>query len=124
MFRIAPLPVRLWPGKIREPNLFFIAKEHTDRIGEQACGVPDLVVEVTSPSTARVDRMEKFQEYARAGVRKYWIVDPEARTVEVYVWQQGAYVLRGRWGPGEAASSELLSGFQVRVEEIVSPTIV
>lgn len=124
MFRIAPLPVRLWPGKIREPNLFFIAKEHTDRIGEQACGVPDLVVEVTSPSTARVDRMEKFQEYARAGMRAYWIVDPKARTVEVYVWQQGAYVLRGRWGPGEAASSELLPGFQVRVEEIVSPAIV
>ncbi|MCS6964593.1 Uma2 family endonuclease [Thermoflexus sp.] len=60
MFRIAPLPVRLWPGKIREPNLFFIAKEHTDRIGEQACGVPDLVVEVTSPSTARVDRVEEI----------------------------------------------------------------
>lgn len=67
--------------------------------------------EVTSLSTVRVDRMEKFLEYARAGVREYWIVDPEARTVEVYVWRHGAYVLRGRWGPGEAASSELLPGF-------------
>ncbi|MCS7251996.1 MAG: hypothetical protein NZ572_06155 [Thermoflexus sp.] len=47
---------------------------------------------MTSLSTVRVDRME-------------------ARTVEVYVWRHGAYVLRGRWGPGEAASSELLPGF-------------
>jgi len=42
--RVAPLPVRLWPGKIREPDVFFIAKEHTDRIGEQVCGVPDLII--------------------------------------------------------------------------------
>jgi Uma2 family endonuclease len=73
--QIAPLPVRLWPGKIREPDVFFIAKEHTDRIGEHVSGVPDLLVEVTSPSTARLDRMEKFAEYARAGVPEYWVVD-------------------------------------------------
>ncbi len=116
---VAPLPVRLWPGKIREPDIFFIAKEHVDRIGERVCGVPDLVVEVTSPSTARTDRMEKFQEYARAGVSEYWIVDPDARTVEVYVLREGAYLLRGKWGVGEVASSELLSGFEVEVAEVV-----
>ena len=117
--QIAPLPVRLWPGKIREPDLFFIAKEHAERIGEQVCGVPDLVVEVTSPSTARTDRMEKFQEYARAGVPEYWIVDPDARTIEVYVLREAAYILRGKWGLGEVASSELLSGFEVMVDEVV-----
>ncbi len=117
--RIAPLPVRLWSGKIREPDIFFFLKAHTDRIGEQVCGVPDLIIEVTSPSTSRVDRMEKFQEYARAGVPEYWIVDPEARTVEVYVLQRGAYVLRGKWEPGETASSGLLEGFAVRVEEVL-----
>jgi Uma2 family endonuclease len=117
--RIAPLPVRLWPGKIREPDIFFISKEHADRIGEQVCGAPDLIMEVTSPSTARSDRMEKFQEYAQAGVREYWIVDPDARTVEVYGLEKGAYVLRGKWGPGEVASSGLLPGFEVRVDEVV-----
>jgi len=44
----APLPVRLWPGKIREPDVFFIGKEHAARIGERVVGVPDLVVEVIS----------------------------------------------------------------------------
>jgi len=117
--RIAPLPVRLWPGKIREPDIFFMARGHADRIGEQVCGVPDLIVEVTSASTARLDRLEKFYEYARAGVKEYWIVDPDARAVEVYGLEGGAYLLRGRWGPGETAASGLLKGFEVRVEDVV-----
>jgi len=66
---LAPLPVRLWPGKIREPDIFFIAREHADRLGERFCGVPELVVEVLSPQTRRTDRSEKFYEYARAGSR-------------------------------------------------------
>ncbi len=90
--QVAPLPVRLWPGKIQEPDLFFVAKEHADRIGERVCGVPDLVVEVTSPSTTRTDRMEKYQECARAGVREYWIVNPEARTREVRVAEGGLHL--------------------------------
>ncbi len=116
--RIAPLPVRLWPGKIREPDVFFYLKAHTDRIGEQVCGVPDLVVEVLSPSTERVDRMEKFQEYAQAGVQEYWIVDPDACTVEVYVLRNGIYRPLGRWNRDEEARSELLSGFRVRVGDV------
>ncbi len=117
--RIAPLPVRLWPGKIREPDIFFISSEQGERIHQQVCGIPDLVVEVTSAATARADRMEKLQEYARAGVREYWIVDPDARTVEVYSLEGGAYLLRGKWGPGEVASSGLLPGFQVPVKAVV-----
>lgn len=116
---VAPLPVRLWPGKIREPAIFFIAKEHADRIAEQACGVPDLVVEVTSPGTREVDRGDKFSEYARAGVMEYWLVDPGARTIEVFVLRGRAYELLGKYGPGTRACSEVLSGFEAPVEQNV-----
>lgn len=116
--RFAPLPVRLWAGKIREPDIFFIAREHVGRIGEQVCGVPDLVVEVTSPATRRTDRVEKFAEYAQAGVLEYWIVDPEAQTVEVYELKGGAYELIGKWGMGQTAHSVLLVGFTVEVDRI------
>ncbi len=115
--RLAPLPVRLWAGKIREPDIFFVAKEHADRIGEQVCGVPDLIMEVISPGTKKTDRIEKFVEYARAGVGEYWIVDPEERSIEVYYLQEGVYSLLGKFGPGQTASSALLSGFQVPVDE-------
>ncbi len=111
--RIAPLPVRLWPGKIREPDILFVAREHRDRIGEQFFGPPDLVIEITSPSARHADRAEKPLEYARAGVSEYWIVDPDAHTVEVLTLRQGVYELLARYGPGEMARSALLSGFQV-----------
>lgn len=116
--RFAPLPVRLWPGKIREPDIFFIAQEHADRLGERACGVPDLAIEVISPATRRVDRVEKFVEYARAGVREYWLVDPEARSVEVYVHEEGAYILFEKSEVGEVAHSKILVAFQIDAQEV------
>ncbi|MFQ6061882.1 MAG: Uma2 family endonuclease [Methanosarcinales archaeon] len=115
---IAPLPVRLWPGKIREPDIFFIAKAHADRIGEQACGVPDLVMEVISPGTWDTDRGEKFFEYAQAGVREYWLVDPNKQRIEVYVLQGRVYELLERFKQGDVACSEVLSSFKVRVEDV------
>ena len=118
---IAALPVRLWPGKIREPDIFYVSKEHADRIGEQYCGPPDLAVEITSPSTRLTDRRDKFIEYAQAGVQEYWLVDPEERTVEVFALQEGAYKLLGKWGPGDAARSALLAGFEVAVDKIFAP---
>ncbi len=117
--QFGPLPVRLWPGKIREPDILFVAREHSHRIGEQAYGPPDLVVEVLSPSTRRTDRLEKTVEYARAGVGEYWIVDPHGRTVEVFILQEGAYELLGKWGGGEEVRSEMLAGFRVAVNEVL-----
>ena len=115
---VAPLPVRLWPGKIREPDIFFISAEHRDRIGEKVCGVPDLVVEVISPGTREVDRGEKFAEYAKAGVREYWIVDPEKRTVEVFALRGHVYEPLGIFREGETARSALLQGLEISVKEI------
>lgn len=117
--RFAPLPVRLWPGKIREPDIFYIAKEHLDRIGDKFCGVPDLVVEIVSSTTRRLDRAEKFYEYAKAGVREYWMVDPDEQTIEVYLLREGSYTLLGKYGTGETAGSDLLSSFQANIDEIL-----
>jgi Uma2 family endonuclease len=52
-------------------------------------GAPDLVVEVLSPSTAKNDRGLKKGAYGRCGVREYWIVNPEDKTVEVYLPAEG-----------------------------------
>jgi Uma2 family endonuclease len=116
--RLAPLPVRLWTGKVRGPDVFFMAREHSDRIGEQFFGPPDLVMEVTSPGTRRVDRNEKPTEYARAGVAEYWIVDPSAQTVEVFVLREGSYRLLARWGSGQIARSALLDGLEISVAQL------
>jgi Uma2 family endonuclease len=121
--QIAPLPVLLWPGKIREPDILFVAKGHEERIGEQFYGPPDLVVEITSAGTRKVDREEKFVEYARAGIAEYWLVDPEAKIIEVFVLRGEAYDHLGKWGPGETAYSQLLTGFKVSVDTVCKTDI-
>jgi Uma2 family endonuclease len=118
---IAALPVRLWEGKIREPDIVFMSDEHADRKGEDYWGVPDLVVEVISPrrerssGTEKTDRKEKFQEYAQAGVPEYWLIDTQRRMIEVYVLREGKYDSLGKWGVGEVVRSEILPDFEVPV---------
>lgn len=56
-------------------------------------GAPDLVVEVLSPTTARNDKTVKKAAYAKSGVREYWIVDPEGKSIEIYLNQDGDFVL-------------------------------
>lgn len=56
-------------------------------------GTPDLIVEIASPSTARIDRMEKFMKYEKYGVKEYWIVSPNEKRVEVYIRKDDKLVL-------------------------------
>jgi Uma2 family endonuclease len=78
-------PVRLNEQTAREPDVFFIRKEHAERaLGTFVQGAVDLVIEVASPSTRAVDRGVKYYEYEQAGVPEYWLVDPLRERVEAY----------------------------------------
>ena len=85
--RLAPKPSG------REPDLFFVARDHLERNrGTHLDGPADLVVEVISASTRVVDRGEKFFEYEQAGVPEYWLIDPERKKVETYrLGEDGTY---------------------------------
>jgi Uma2 family endonuclease len=74
-----------------QPDLVFVRAERLSVIREDAIqGPPDLVIEILSPSTAPRDRTVKRQLYERQGVPEYWIVDPDARQVEVWRFAAGA----------------------------------
>jgi Uma2 family endonuclease len=126
---VAPLRVRLWPGKFREPDIIFMHRDHADRIGEDYWGPPDLVVEVISPRTEKssgtehVDRREKFFEYAQVGVGEYWIIHPNDCTIEVYVLRDSVYHLLDRWREEEIARSQLLEGFEVPVAAVIQKAV-
>lgn len=60
--------------------------------------VPDWVLEVISPRTARLDRVEKRSMYARWGVEWLWYADPDTRVVETLQLSKGEYTLKGSWG--------------------------
>ncbi|MBI3764840.1 MAG: Uma2 family endonuclease, partial [Chloroflexi bacterium] len=114
----APLRVRLWPGKFREPDLVFMAAAHADRIGEKYWGVPDLVAELISPGNPDLDRDIKKDEYARAGIPEYWLVDLEKQTIEVYLWAAGQYQSGRTLRVGDTLASAQLPGFSLALAEL------
>jgi Uma2 family endonuclease len=117
---IAPVGVRFPNQPVPlQPDIVFVKAERLGIIGENYIeGVPDLIVEILSPSNWLYDRREKMQVYQEAGVPEYWIVDPRAQTIEIYVLEQGVYQMVGQYGMGTAATSLVLPGFQVPVDVI------
>lgn len=114
----AAMPVQLWPGKYREPDILFMAAEHASRRQEQYWEGADLVMEVVSDHDRRRDLTTKRQEYARAGIPEYWIVDPRRSQITVLALQGGSYIVHGHFSPGSQATSVLLPGFAVDVAAI------
>ncbi len=111
------LPVQLWPGKIREPDVVFLFNKNRRRDREKFWEGADLVMEVVSadPKGRRRDRVIKRAEYAKAGIPEYWIVDPIRRQITVLHLQGDKYAVHGTFKPGRHAGSRLLPGFSVDV---------
>jgi Uma2 family endonuclease len=114
---LAPLRVRLWPGKFREPDLVFMLKKHFRRMGEEFWDRADLVMEVVSgdPEDRHRDLVTKRREYARARIPEYWIVDPQKETITVLRLSARRYIVHGLFKKGSQAGSHLLPGFHVDV---------
>ena len=117
----APHPIRLWPGKFREPDVMVWLNKHSDRMGEQESGPPDLVLEIHSPSTSRLDLGDKFQEYELAEIPEYWMADLQARRLSVFALEGRRYKLLAHFGPGQSARSTILPGFEVAVDDVLPP---
>lgn len=115
----APLPVRLWPSKFRDPDLVFLRSGRVGDPHQQPQGA-DLAVEVVSEGEeARTrDLVTKRDEYARAGIAEYWIVDPQQQCITVLVLDGATYREHGLFTPGQRASSVLLPGFEVAVSDV------
>jgi Uma2 family endonuclease len=122
-----PMDIRL-PNEISnpvQPDLVFL------RTGNQPHwesdrgfdGVPDLIVEILSRRTFQRDRKIKFAAYRDAGVQEYWLVDPKARTVVIYVLSadRRRYDEHCRGGQGDTVRSGILSGLEVRVSDLFPP---
>lgn len=117
---ITPLDMVLTNTRATQPDVVFISNERLDIIKTRLMGAADLVAEVISPNSRRRDRIDKRDLYEQHGVKEYWLIDPEALTVEVLHLNAGEYELAGRWRPGERAESRLLKGFSVPVSDLLS----
>ena len=101
----APIDCILGQTTVVQPDLVYLETSRLSIVSARGLeGPPTLVVEILSPATTLIDRSTKRQLYARYGVPYYWIVDPEARTIEVYSLSEGGYQLAVRGSGADAVS--------------------
>lgn len=116
---VAPVDLVLSQVDVVQPDILFVAEANRHIIGAAAVqGVPDLVIEVLSPSTLKIDRDRKMDLYARAGIPEYWIVDPDSRAAELYRLAQGAYRLERCVPDDDVIRSTLFPGLAVGLHNI------
>jgi len=107
------------PPQVVVPDLVFVAAEHLSLITEKNLqGVPDLLVEILSPTTATIDRRVKHSLYERVGVPEYWIVDPERNSVQVFRLSGGRYAEALELGPGDRLETPLLPGLSIPLSDV------
>jgi len=90
----APLDITLNETTVVQPDLFYISGKQKDIIKETRIdGTPELVVEIMSSPGSRKDRLQKLQIYLKAGVKHYWLVNSDERTMECFALRDGVYAL-------------------------------
>jgi Uma2 family endonuclease len=117
----APLDVILSDVDVVEPDLLFVSNERAEVLGKWIHGAPDLVIEILSPSTRRVDEITKRRLYERVGVSEYWIVDGEIDVVKVYRRQDdGSFpqVADLSREAGHSLTTPLLPGLSLSLAEL------
>ena len=123
---------RLWttPGVILSelsaeiPDLVVVRNERLNEIasGDHIMGAPDLVIEIVSPGAdnERRDRLAKRQLYGKYGVKEYWVVEFEKRTIEVYLLQGQILLLQSVLTEKDEITSSVLPGYRAKVATILS----
>jgi Uma2 family endonuclease len=119
---LSPMDVYLTEEDVYQPDLIFIRKENVHLLdpNDRIRFVPDLVIEVLSPSTGSYDYSRKKRIYCERGVREYWIIDPEDRTIEVMVKEGAFYQTVAMLRTPAMIESAMFPGFNMKVEEVFS----
>jgi len=117
---LAPFDVRLnadtLDNTVVQPDLVVICNDEI--MMKTGCvGGPDMAIEILSPSTSRMDRNLKFNKFLQAGVREYWIVDPETKTLAVHILKDEDYILRP-YCDDNIVPVHILEGCSINLSEV------
>ena len=116
---MSPVDVKPFPNKntiVLQPDLVVVCdKNKLD--GKAVVGIPDIVIEILSPSTAQKDKLVKYNIYLDAGVLEYWIVDADAKVVNVFKRKNGHY-LPFAYGEEDKIETDILEGLEINLGEI------
>lgn len=121
----APFDVRLFTenkkdadiNNVVQPDLSVVCDKN--KLDDKGChGAPDLIIEVLSPSSIKMDRWNKYRLYEKAGVKKYWLVDPTNQSVEVHLFVSQQYEFQGIFTKEDTVSVHLLPDLTIDLNEI------
>lgn len=111
---------RLSGDNVYQPDVSFLSNARRHLAGEvYVQGAPDLAVEVISPSSRQYDAFEKRINYARAGVKEYWLVDPIERSVAIYTLEEDQFVRAPQ--RDAVLRSQVLPGYWLHLAWIFPP---
>lgn len=116
----APIDVTLSDTCVLQPDLAYVPGGSEIVEERRLNGAPLLAVEIVSPSSASRDRVTKQRIYARAGVKHYWIVDPQAETIEAFAWDEGRYVVRSTAAGSETFTHPDFPGLEIDLQKLWS----
>lgn len=115
----APLDVILSREDVVQPDLIVVERRQISARGIE--GPPLLVVEIISPSRTDYDRLTKARRYAALGVPHYWIVDPDARTLECFALEGDSYRLHASASGGETLAAPAFAGLTIPLADLWLP---
>ncbi|MFQ5455419.1 MAG: Uma2 family endonuclease [Nitrospirota bacterium] len=119
MLLYAPCDIVLSEEDVVQPDIFFISRDRLNIITDKNInGAPDLVVEILSPSTSKIDRNLKKKLYLRHEVKEYWIVYPDEEIIEVLIIEGQEYKRSGLFMKEDALVSPLLQGLKIDLKDI------
>ena len=102
-----------------QPDLVFVSNERESILTHANIqGAPSLVVEILSPSTAKLDWRDKMDVYARHGVPEYWVVDPVGELLWAFELRDDKFELRVRYGEYDTLTTPALEGFSLPMSEV------
>ena len=115
--------VQLGPHDTVRPDLSGWRRERLEAPGDvrPITVVPDWICEVLSPSTIALDRVTKRNLYARSGVRHYWLIDPEARTLEALELRDGFWTIAGSYDDTAVARIPPFDGVELDIGRLFLP---
>lgn len=115
---VSPIDMVLTQHNVTQPDVSFVSKARRHIIKDAIMGAVDLAMEVISTGSRRRDCIDKKDLYEQHGIKEYWVIDPEAETVEVFFLANQQYQLVARSRRGDQARSKLLEGFSIDVNEM------
>jgi Uma2 family endonuclease len=112
-----PIPSTKKDSTVVQPDLCIICVE--SKLDDKGCnGSPDLIVEILSLYNSKYDVDTKFTLYQDAGVKEYWIVEPEEKLIFIYTLQEGVYIGLKPFSEGQIVTSPLFPELQISVDDV------